>query len=1052
MRASLQRAALICVAAAAVASCAQSQTSTGVFNLDRPSAIAFTCWGDLRITNGAAADPSQELVRSAQPVSSCTDRLDEIVPDGQEPIDGVASPQSVNFAAFVLQPTKGSLAVVEMAADATGFSSAGLIDADPYTPGRSAVPVGTLPVNVATTTDSCFAVTANAGSCNLSVLDVNSALDTKVPAQVRRVSVVNASGDPVLARPVHMVAEPQTTDVGYACPDDPQGVVYVAYPDCNLVAAIDPATGTIVSGIRFGDGTVEITDGNVTCDAECGDGALTPTARQAIGGPGRPVALEMANDGKRLYIGAENLPEVVIVNLDDSRLPTAVSQVDLEGEVGVLQLAATPVINMGGGTGVFGSGSAGNMQFVYAIATDATVRVAEVLNEMVECDTQVNPRYIHDVRDVSFLSCMPVGNPSTPPRRPDARSPGIHLPRVRSLVVRDWENIPLDLAVAGIDQEGDTVGPTSMVGYFAFITATDGAVYVANIDDDAYPDFEDPNDAGAVWMPLAVAHQLRDFVPDRGAEAGADGEPSLCDAAGPDATAGGGGGPRLAKGDVQRSWDSLVVNSDKTLLLPNIRTESCTSVSGTKIRVSELSFAATPEVREGAYPDLMASRNEAMHLDWEGRVSLDGSDVNVDGPVTRTAVVKPNGNSMTLHDSSAPFCRMGVEPYDFVDLIGCDPSRGDTQCGLGETCYVHPETPAVLLGSGVCLPADEADSLGAECRDFFLTARKFSITSTKSSELTLVPRRVVLDTTPVDGCTSDDQCVDYYNVALGMASPDQPYMLTPSASPPSFTCGEDPSRKPGKSWCMLRCDDQGTCPDGTACDADGFCDEGVLPPAQCVATLQRYQARVGEAFSLIGERSGFLHNRIVDPNTGECIDDPNGNPLNVGRVPLTAPPCSGDGPTDLTPNPCSETVSHAEQVTQYSDLQICTVPTDSSAEAIKPRDVPSIRVDLPGLRFHLVKPTTQGDERCIGDAAGTRPAFSAAHGSFGIRWEITNGFVPFLVAPSVSLPAVLAPGPDRHLWLLDQGDQSSSRQGQVFRLNPSEPTNGFSAVPVSTGS
>ena len=1047
-RAGLIRTGLVCAAAAAAASCAQSQTSTGVFNLDRPSAISFACWGDLRITNGDPATPDQEVVRSPQPVIACTDRLDDTVPDGQEPIDGVVSPQSVSFAAFVLQPTKGSLAVIQMSADSTGFSSGGLIDADPYTPGRSAVPVGTLPVDVATTTDSCYAVTANAGSCDLSVLDVDSALNTKVPAQVKRVQVVNASGDPVLARPVHMVAEPMSTDVGYACPAEPQGVVYIAYPDCNLVAAVDPATGTIVSGIHFGDGTIDITDGNVTCDNECGDGAETAAARQAIGGPGRPVALEMAKDGKRLYIGAENLPEVVIVDLDDSRLPTAVSQVDLDGQVGVLELVASPKINMGGGTGVFGSGTAGQMQFVYAIATDATVRVAEVLNEMTECDTQVDPRYLHDVRDVSFLSCMPVGDPSTPPRRPDARSPGIHIPRVRSLVVRDWENIPLDLAIAGVDANSGAVVPTSMVGYFAFITASDGAIYIANIDDDNYPDFEDPTDPSIVSMPLALAHQLRDFVPDRGAVAGADGEPSLCNTAGPDSSM---GGPRLNGGDITQIFDNGVVDPSKTNLLPYLRTEVCDpnpDTSGDEIPVNELSFAASKDVREAAYPDLMALRNEVIRLDWEGRISLDSSDVNIDGPVTRTGMAQPNADSITLRDGSAPFCKMGVEPYDFVNFVGCDPSRGDTQCGIGETCFVHPETPEVLLGSGSCVPEDEVDRLSVDCRDFFITARNFSVMSTKSDELTLVPRRVVLDTTPVDGCSDDNQCTDYYNIAVGMASPDEPYMQMPSASPPSFTCGEDPSRKPGKSWCMLRCDADGGCPDGTACDAGGFCDEGVVPPAECVSTLQRYQTRVGEAFAVVGQQSGFLNNRIVDENTGECIDDPNGNPLNVGRVPLTAPPCAGDGPADISPNPCSETVSQAEIYTPFADDGNCT----AEKEAVRVRDVPSIRVDLRGVRFHVVKPTTQGDETCIDDAAGTRPAFSAVHRLFQLRVEIIDGFIPMLVAPSVSWPTVLTPGPDRHLWLLDQGDQSSSTQGQVYRINPSEPSSGFTATRISTGS
>ena len=45
-----------------------------------------------------------------------------------------------------------------------------------------------------------------------------------------------------------------------------------------------------------------------------------------------------------------------------------------------------------------------------------------------ECDTQVDPRLINDVTDVSDLSCWPVAGASTPARRAGARGPGIELP------------------------------------------------------------------------------------------------------------------------------------------------------------------------------------------------------------------------------------------------------------------------------------------------------------------------------------------------------------------------------------------------------------------------------------------------------------------------------------------------------------------------------------------------------------------------------------------------------------------------------------------------
>ena len=59
--------------------------------------------------------------------------------------------------------------------------------------------------------------------------------------------------------------------------------------------------------------------------------------------------------------------------------------------------------------------------------------------------------------------------------------------------------------------------PLDMSGTFAFVSTTRGFVYVVNIDDDNFPDFDtsstenDPNAPAAATFPLALAHQLRDF-------------------------------------------------------------------------------------------------------------------------------------------------------------------------------------------------------------------------------------------------------------------------------------------------------------------------------------------------------------------------------------------------------------------------------------------------------------------------------------------------------------------------------------------------------------
>ena len=48
---------------------------------------------------------------------------------------------------------------------------------------------------------------------------------------------------------------------------------------------------------------------------------------------------------------------------------------------------------------------------------------------------------------------------------------------------------------------------------------------------------------------------------------------------------------------------------------------------------------------------------------------------------------------------------------------------------------------------------------------------------------------------------------------------------------------------------------------------------------------QRYELRAGEAFTVIGTRSGYIHPIIADAG-GNCVEEPNANPFQVGRIPL----------------------------------------------------------------------------------------------------------------------------------------------------------------------
>ncbi|HSK05306.1 MAG TPA: hypothetical protein VK932_28855 [Kofleriaceae bacterium] len=991
---------LSCLLALAAASGCGETTSNPLSQLtfDRPVDIAFACYGNLRITNGGPADPSQPVVISAMPTAACdirsqpqvplppvcqdrptqeapfpTPKLEQPTPAGQETlrdlslIDPVPDPPAalsrctelpegkvspVSWYGLILQSGPGTVAIAQFATKPGGaFSSAGddvvVLDADPLTPGKNSISVGEDPVAIHTDSAGCHAITANAGSCDLSVLDLNSALDLDRAVQVERLEVKNASGTPIRARPAAMVGEPSGQDIGNMCPAKPRGLAYIAYPSCHLVAAVDTATGTIVSGIQYdAAGTATIVGGDVTCPDECGGGgAVTPGVR--------PVTLDLEVDlitaTRRLAIGADNAASITMVELDQDWRPSLVSQVALEdstGNLGVTAVALSPEIGMGGdGTMIDDQGPGGTFQFAYAVATDGTVRVADVLNVRRECDTQVDARFAREIRIVSELSCLEAGTLMTP-RRAGASSPGIHLP---------GDAIPLSVELfrsADPAGEGRAKGePTTLLGHFAAVTASNGSVFIVNVDDDAFADVHNPNAPLEAPVQLAMAHQLRDASRNRGRVIDLDDKDMTgykpCDYPGGIDPAGDAiGGPRAAAVPA-RTVPAGTVAAEKLTSLPGFRQLRCErkrdddSVHSVRA-ISELMYAAPADVREQAFPDLMAlPKAETWSMVWEGSLSLNSGTSDVDGPQIREGMLTSSSQGLHVLDATRSFCDAGVEPYDILQLRGCDPSLGPADCPQGYTCFVHPQSQ--LQNFGTCMRADEADRLANACRDFLTTFRRYTVKTTHSGELVAAARRHELRTTPLDGCLSDQQCEELSNVAASHTSAkhpcgdqvcepargesvatcpadckeggkicgdqicegqnsDKPGSPESAANCPSdcanltWACVADPERAPkggtGKR-CQLRCDPAvpSDCVAGTVCKGgasgskSGFCMEGVVPPQACINATQRYELRAGEAFAVIGGVTGFVHPIIEDAN-GQCVRDPDASRLSIGRLPL----------------------------------------------------------------------------------------------------------------------------------------------------------------------
>ncbi|HWE30347.1 MAG TPA: hypothetical protein VHB97_20215, partial [Polyangia bacterium] len=163
---------------AAVSACNQTTINTPLRSFDRPSDVALTCVHYLVNEVDPATTPHG--IFDVRPLSDCVpttaSSLAQVVTYAL-PIDYVPPLGPGNFTPFLVaivpQSARGEVAFVDTAQEK-------LIDLDPYTPGFGFLPVGKLPEHIRSSTDGCWAVSANSDSCDLSRIDVSKVIQTSV--------------------------------------------------------------------------------------------------------------------------------------------------------------------------------------------------------------------------------------------------------------------------------------------------------------------------------------------------------------------------------------------------------------------------------------------------------------------------------------------------------------------------------------------------------------------------------------------------------------------------------------------------------------------------------------------------------------------------------------------------------------------------------------------------------------------------------------------------------------------------------------------------------
>lgn len=971
----------------AAAACSQDTPAPAVRFLDRPADLAFGCTAELPRDGGTS-----DIV--AVPTSSCAPFTPDAGADGVDAAQQVRD--NVSSWGFVIEGARGDVALAKL----DGFGE--LRDSDPLTPGLNGLPVGRLPVEIATLPDGCFVVTANQGSCDLGMVDVFGAIAVQQGVVSRE--LVMSGAQPLAAAPSAIVAAPQLTYEDRTSCTAPAGLVYVAYPSCQAVAVVDTATTQVVASVTFAaDGTPSIGGADLACPVDC-DSVPSPRTAPAADGP-QPQTLALEPDGSRLYIGSFTGEALTIVDLDPATgLPAGtLESVALEaGAIGLERVAATGPVEMGNGSSV------GTFSFVYGIARDDSIRVIDVTpaRPAAECDAQVDPRALHDISDVSAFACLPIGFP----RRAGARGPGIRLPF--DAVPRDVTFLKGNVALGASDQPD----PNVLLGVFALISAENplsdqprGAAYYVNVDDDNYEDFEDAENLSLVDLPLALPHQLRDDTPFRRALASGCGEVVVQRTQGPLRFS------RLpAPTFLPVGYEVSTTGVTGDRFLPQLRRRSCND--GEAIRPTfQLSSSSPAELRERLIPDLAEVLNETWEIAWEGAFSQD-SDLSIKQGGQITVL---DAGRMRLDDQAGEFCDVGVEPGDFVRLVGC---TSDFDCGFGEICYVHPEAPEG--SSGMCLIPGREVELAEQCRDVLVTSRRYTVVDVadgqlKRNSLTLVPRPVTLPSTPAGGCDTATQCTDIeeseltYLESLGDFEFDRH----------TWTCATDPAYPVGEKRCQMTCETSDTCAAGSVCDA-GRCVLGAIPAAECVGVLQRYEPRVGDAFSVVGSVTGYRNHRILDVASGECVDDPTASPLVVGRFHKVEPECPADEDlTTETPNPCSFAAVDEPSIELRDEGGgvFAEVPTVRETHAIRFRmpgltiEIADVLIPLPGQEGELYSPVPSGYE---------------------VSFELGGGFIGRNILLEAALPERMRPAPDGAVWVVDGGDQGtlSVRRGQLLKV------------------
>ena len=465
--------------------------------------------------------PNRVLDRPTDMVLACVIRdpdTDVITPTSIEVCDQ-ATCDDTRLLGFIANSERDDVAMFSKCANA-------VIDMDISAPGAQLIPAGKVPSAMTITAGSpnaCHAISANLGSCDLSLFDVPGlaayAFDD-VPAAdpstlVTTLTPTRGDGKPLGARPGQVLAVPpelsnsivfgdpvggssggdegETGDGSgtgggegpvLGCDPDRPGSVYVTFPACQLIAEVDLRTARILQSRQFvrdeKSGAITVQDAGVSpsCPIDCPDlfagdpDALAEAPPGAVDGmyPSAMALVSPPDDPENTTRFDEADRQVVDHSLYVGGLGAdTLFELRFDGprwtddplELELQDASGISAIRPTPAMLLPLEGSELYHQFLYVVAGDGSTRVVrrEFDDNRVELGRECDTQV--DPTAVLDRVCHPAEFPGEDPpdRRPFARGPGIRGPQ--GALITDWT---FQKSLAGGEVTDETAAASSPFG------------------------------------------------------------------------------------------------------------------------------------------------------------------------------------------------------------------------------------------------------------------------------------------------------------------------------------------------------------------------------------------------------------------------------------------------------------------------------------------------------------------------------------------------------------------------------------------------------------